>query len=317
MRMSLRVLCPAVLLWLAGSDAQAQDWRTYYTVTHPEEFEIDWGAFYQEAERRTGEVRGRLPHHLDLAYGEEAKQRLDLYLPRGEVEGAPVFLFLHGGGFREGDRAQYGFVAEPFAAHGIVTAVASYRLTEGGHHYPAQPEDARAAVAWLHANVARYGGDPESIWVGGHSAGAILAADLGVDRGWLEKRGIPPSVLRGIAPVSGPYDLRVHGRPGEVNAYAPTPAQQEQASPILNVGNPVPAAVVALGSVEERFMASSRELVRRLDERGSATQLLVLPGEDHKDTALSLANEKSPLFRAVLGMIDDGAATSRQSPPGQ
>jgi arylformamidase len=290
----------------AWEAATAQDSSTYYTVMHPEEFEIDWGAFYREAERRTAALRERLPHHLDLAYGDDPKQRLDLYLPEGEVGGAPVFLFLHGGGFREGDRAQYGFVAEPFAAHGIITAVASYRLTEAGHHYPAQPEDARAAVAWLYRHVAEYGGDREAIWVGGHSAGAILAADLGVDRAWMAERDIPESALRGIVPISGPYDLRERGRPGEVNAYAPTSELQAQASPILKVGRATPAVLVAVGSTEERFLETSEELVRTMEEHGTKATLLVLPGEDHKDTVLSLADPASRLFRSTLNMIAAG-----------
>jgi acetyl esterase/lipase len=265
---------------------------------HPEEFEIDWGAFYREAERRTAAVRERLPHHLDLAYGDDAKQRLDLYLPEGEVGGAPVFLFLHGGGFREGDRAQYGFVAEPFAAHGIITAVASYRLTEAGHHYPAQPEDARAAVAWLYRHVAEYGGDREAIWVGGHSAGAILAADLGVDRAWMAERGIPESALRGIAPISGSYDLRGAGRD-----YTPTADVEALASPMLHIEAPVPAAVVAVGSVEENYLASSREFVERLGRAGVSAELIVAGQEDHRDTVTSLGNARSRIFREILAMI--------------
>jgi acetyl esterase/lipase len=265
---------------------------------HPGEFEIDWGAFYREAERRTAAVRERLPHHLDLAYGDDPKQRLDLYLPEGEVGGAPVFLFLHGGGFREGDRAQYGFVAEPFAAHGIITAVASYRLTEDGHHYPAQPEDARAAVAWLYRHVAEYGGDREAIWIGGHSAGAILAADLGVDRAWMDERGIPPAALRGIAPISGSYDLR-----GADRDYTPTADAEALASPILHIEAPVPAAVVAVGSVEENYLASSREFVERLQRAGVSAELIVAGQQDHRDTVTSLGNARSRVFREILAMI--------------
>ena len=65
-----------------------------------------------------------------------------------------MLLFLHGGGFREGDRKQYGYVGEPFAKHGIITVVASYRLTPGFTH-PAQPDDTKAIVAWIHKNIAQ------------------------------------------------------------------------------------------------------------------------------------------------------------------
>jgi acetyl esterase/lipase len=293
--------------------AMAQDASKYYTVMHPDEFEIDWAAFYAQAEQKTAQTRAKLPHHLDLPYGDDPKQRLDLYLPEAKPAGAPVFLFLHGGGFREGDRAQYGFVAELFAQHDIITAVASYRLTAGGHHYPAQTQDVKNAIQWLHRHVADYGGAPNAIYVGGHSAGAILAADIGVDRSWMEDMGVPAAALRGIVPVSGPYDLRVSGRPGEANAYAPTPELQNEASPLLHINDAAPAALVALGSVEERFMQSSRQLVEKLDERGVNAELLVLEGEDHKDTVLSLADADSPLFQMTLAMIAGDSAIAASS----
>jgi arylformamidase len=283
-------------------EAVAQDMSQYYTVMHPDEFAIDWKAFYETMNARTADVRNRYPHHLDLAYGDDPKQRLDLYLPEGEVSGAPVFLFLHGGGFREGDRAQYGAVAEPFLTHGIISAVASYRLTGDGFHYPDQTHDTRSAIKWLYENIEAYGGDPASLYVGGHSAGAILSADVGVDRGWMLQAGIPASALKGIAPVSGPYDLRERGRAGERNAYAPTPELLERASPVLHVGNPAPAAVVAVGSLEG-YQVSSMELVEKLEAAGSNATYLPLDGQDHKDTALSLADPDSDLFEAVLRMI--------------
>lgn len=300
------ILTPICMLGLLQPDgAAAQDASTYYTVMHPEDFDIDWTSFYAQAEERTAEVREQLPHYLNLSYGEHPKQKLDLYIPKGTPSDAPVFLFLHGGGFREGDRAQYGFIAEPFAERGIITAVASYRLTGEGFHYPDQPEDARRAVEWLYRHVAEYGGDPTALYVGGHSAGAILAAEVGVNRAWLAKSGIPTDALRGIVPVSGPYDLRRAGRSGEANAYAPTPEKEIQASPLLNVQNPAPKALVALGSTEERLLASSEQLIKALRKDGVNANLLVLDGEDHKDTVLSLTNRQSPLFKMIMKMIED------------
>lgn len=294
----------ALLLWCvtALTPILAQDRSTYYTVNHPDEFEIDWGAFYREMDERTAAVRARFPHHLDLPFGDDPKQRLDLYLPQGDTAAAPVFLFLHGGGFREGDRAHYGAIAEPFLEAGIITAVASYRLTSGGFQYPAQSDDVKSAIGWLYRNAAAYGGDPDVLFVGGHSAGAILSADVGVDRAWMEGAGIPRSALRGIVPISGPYDLRDRGRPGESDAYAPTPELQARASPILDIGDPAPAALVAVGSLEG-YQASSRALVEGLDAAGSDARYLLLEGQDHKDTARSLADPDSALFHAVLEMI--------------
>lgn len=285
------------------SEANAQDMSKYYTVMHPEKFEIDWAGFYESMSEKTAQVRKELPNHLDLSYGSNPKQKLDIYLPMGtKSNAAPVFLFLHGGGFREGDRAQYGAVAAPFAKHGIITAVASYRLTVDGFHYPDQPNDVKAAVKWLYENISQYDGDPNSIYVGGHSAGAILSADIGGNRDWMESMGLPKVILKGIVPVSGPYDMRAEGRPGERDAYATTPELRAQASPILHVENPAPNAVVAVGSLE-KYQQSSQEFVAKLRANGANAQYVLLEGEDHKDTALEMVDENSTLFQAVLGMI--------------
>ena len=298
---------PVTALLIAATitgPAIGQDARTYDTVRFPERFEIDWAEFYADADRRTAALRRRLTVHTDIPYAEENRQRLDLYLPAEPASAAPVFLFLHGGGFREGDRAHYGFVAESFSKHGIVTAVASYRLADS-HHYPAQAEDARAAVEWIWRHAAEYGGDPESIYVGGHSAGGILAADLGTDRSWMAASGIPARALRGIAPISGVYDFRTDW-PGYVTAYAPTPELRTRASPLAVLQDPVPNAVVAAGSAEASIVPAARDLAAALSGHGVRTKTLILPGENHRDTVASLADDSDELFLAVLRMIEHG-----------
>ena len=301
--MSTRILLVlVVLLTFVSGAGQAQDMSEYYTVQHPEEFTIDWTGFYKSGNQRTAEIREAFPHHLDLAYGTDPKQRLDLYLPGAKPGNAPVFLFLHGGGFREGDKAHYGFIAEPFLNNGVITAIASYRLTGAGFHYPDQPDDVKLAIRWLYENIAGYGGNPQAMYVGGHSAGAILSADIGVNRAWLAEMGMPRTIIKGIVPVSGPYDMRERGRPGERYAYAPTAELQEQASPILQIKDPVPVFLVAVGS-EEKYQDSSSAFVAALKAGGVDAHYLLLDGEDHKDTVLSLANPNSELFKQILKMI--------------
>ena len=130
----LRSLSFFPLVMLLTGLVNAQDMSKYYTVMHPEEFTIDWTGFYKTNNEGTARLRKEYPHHLDLAFGSDPKQAIDLYLPKGEVFEAPVFLFLHGGGFREGDRAHYGAIAKPFVKNGVITAVASYRLTMDGRN---------------------------------------------------------------------------------------------------------------------------------------------------------------------------------------
>lgn len=289
----------AIALGAAAQGAMAQDWTQYYTVVHRGDFKIDWGTFYRTAEAKTMEVRKELRNELDVPYGKDPKQRLDVYFPVQKASNAPVLLFLHGGGFREGDRKQYGYVAEPFAKQGIITVVASYRLTPKFAH-PAQPDDVKAAVAWIYRNIAQRGGDPDAIYISGHSAGAILTADIGVDLSWMDRMKIPRSAVRGIVPISGPYDLAGWK---ELNEYVPTPEATASASALRHVNAPAPVAIVAYGSLESRFMDTSSELVKALQAKGTKASILVLDGKDHAGSVWDLSNANSPLTQAMLAMI--------------
>ncbi len=294
-----------VIIFFLVFPAVAQDKSTYYTVTHPDEFHMDWKGFYDNADQWTAVAREKLPHTLDLPYGKHPKQQLDIYLPEETPVKAPIFLFLHGGGFREGDRAHYGFVALPLAKDGVITVVASYRLTTQDFFYPSQPEDVEDAIAWIYENIEEYGGDPQRIYVGGHSAGAILSGHVAVRSDWLKKKGLPGDLIKGCAPISGPYDLRTGSyeeREGEARTYAPRD-KEEAASPVLNVQKAPPNCVVAVGSVEEQYIDSSSAFVEALEAKGGFARLLVLEGMDHDQTGLALYDGEGLLVQAILGVI--------------
>jgi arylformamidase len=268
-------------------------------VQHPERYTINWRAFYEKAAELTDAARRALPNSQDLAYGPDPKQRLDLYFPVQAPRQAPVFLFIHGGGFREGDRRQYGYVAAPLAARGVITAVMSYRLVP--HVYPSQVTDVELAVAWLVKNIGSHGGDPGRIYVGGHSAGAILSALLGVRADWQSARGLPPDIIKGIVPVSGPYDLR--GLAGFVADFIPADGPDRvMASPILRIAR-TPPAVVAYGEKEGPYAAGSAAFVDALVARGGRATLLAMQGMGHDQTALALADATNPLTEAVLSLL--------------
>ncbi len=299
--------CGVLLTSLPGV---AQDKTQYYTVQNAGTFEIDWIAFYDTLDDWTAKAKKKLPHKLDIAFGEHEKQKLDLYFPEEKPTKAPVFLFIHGGGFREGDRSHYGYVAGPFAKRGFVTAVTSYRLTPQGFYYPSQPEDIRAALSWLYRNIANYGGDPEQIYVGGHSAGGILAAEVCVRGGWLKEEGLPPDLIKGCAPVStsivvGDPEAALGGgvyaiRKAEGNAYVADPALRQEADPLQNIDTAPPVVFFSAGTGEAILHDSPQLFVIRLKEMGSQADFLILEDHDHADTALALGDEQSILFLEIM-----------------
>ena len=115
----------------------------------------------------------------DLAYGDDPKQKLDVYTPTKAVHGRPVVVYVHGGGLVRGDKDEENTnglinsnVPVYFAHHGMVGVNLNYRLVPS-IKYPAGGEDVANAMKWLHANIAHYGGNPDEIFVIGHSAGGF------------------------------------------------------------------------------------------------------------------------------------------------
>lgn len=295
----IRYIKALLALLVLPAALSAQDFTTYPTVKNPERFGAQWRPFYTRADELTAQTRAALPHHLDIAYGADPKQRLDIYLPAKAVANAPVLLFLHGGGFMEGDRAHYGFIAAPYAKRGIITVVSGYRLATLGVHYPAQSDDTKAAITWVYENIRKFGGDPGTLFLSGHSVGATLIADVSVARGWMKAAGLPPDSIKGIAAISGDYDLS----PGENTAYAPSAELEALASPLRHIADPAAVALVAYGTKEAKMRVSSEALAEQLRAKGIQTRLLPLQGEDHKDTALNFGTEGSTLANAVLELI--------------
>ena len=136
----------------------------------------------------------------DIAFGADEKQRLDVYRPQsGGTTPLPVLVFVHGGAFVGGDKAQSANVGYAFARRGVVVIVTNYRLAPA-HPFPAGAEDVAAAVAWTRANAAQYGGDPARIVLMGHSAGASHTAAFALTRRFQPRGG---SGLAGLILVSG------------------------------------------------------------------------------------------------------------------
>lgn len=146
----------------------------------------------------------------DIPYSESGHQRhvLDIYTPeKDSPENLPVIFWIHGGGWVVGDKNDVALKPKALTDRGFVFVSTGYRLL---------PEvsmeeligDVAKSLGWVHRNIAKYGGDPSRIIVGGHSAGAQLAALICIDDRYLKKEGVSFDVLLGCVPVDGDtYDI--------------------------------------------------------------------------------------------------------------
>ena len=146
--------------------------------------------------------------HPDLPYLRDGldKHALDVFSPRVGL-GLPVFIFVHGGAWTAGDRRNYTVLARKLAAEGIVVVVPSYRLAPATDA-AGMAADIGSAAAWTFANIRTYGGDARHIVIGGHSAGAHLAALVAFDSHYRSDAGASAVHFAGVALLSGAYDLR-------------------------------------------------------------------------------------------------------------
>jgi len=170
---------------------------------------------------------------LDIPYGPNPHQCLDLFVP-DDPEGAPLVLFIHGGAWTGGNKSMYGFLGNFFARQGYVTVIANYRLTDnspGRVTHPGHITDVARAFAWTYFNIADYGGDPEKIFISGHSAGGHLVSLLAVDPRYLKAQGLTPDYIAGVLSVSGVYDVR-----GVASVFGDA-ASRRDASPLFHVGD--------------------------------------------------------------------------------
>ena len=239
-----------------------------------------------------------VPPLTDLAYGPHPRQRLDVFRPAG-VQGAPVLVFFHGGGFIRGDKGMRANVGAWGAAQGFVTVLANYRLAPD-HRWPSGPEDVAAVWRFVREQATGWGGDPSKIVLAGESAGAahVAAATLMTrfqPAGWQ---------IAGAALLSGPYNAGLEAAAPEAlgiaqpdirnNAYfGDDPALWAKASTVDQVdAAPFPLLIAAAERDLLQMQVQAGELFARLVTRhGYSPELHWWRGHDHFTPGTSLGSE--------------------------
>ena len=206
--------------------------------------------------------------HRDIAYGSGPRARLDLYIPEGLAAPAPVLLFFHGGSWQNGSKTLYRFFGQAFASVGIIVAVADYRLYPQAK-YPIFVEDGAAAFRFVHAEIARHGGDPARLFLSGHSAGAFIAAMLACNPAF----DIESPWIRGVIGIAGAYDFLPLYDPVLIDIFGGDRVMATQ--PIKYARNPSPPMLLVHGTKDRTAGAgNSRRMAKRLKEAGNEVELI-------------------------------------------
>lgn len=245
----------------------------------------------------------------DVRYGENARQRLDVYRPRALRQPAPVVVFLYGGRWQEGSRDLYRLLGDAMTRQGWVVVVPDYRLFPEVT-FPGWVEDGARAVRWAHDHAARLGGDPERIFVVGHSAGAHTATLLALDEHYLREAGVPRGAVRGVVSLAGPVDTR--WTDPDVQALMGPPESWPATYPATHIDGTEPPLLLLHGGGDDTVSPrNSVTLAERIRARGGCAASRMYPGVGHVEIVVALSApwlRRAPVLRDVTAFVQDPRA---------
>lgn len=280
---------------------------------------VDADVSYSSLERNSMDLY--IPHQLDftsIAMNETEFSTADTSVVRKKY---PVILFVHGGSFVAGDRKEYPYagIGEAFQRQGIICAVMSYRLMRDSV-WPAQPRDVARAFAWLRHHATEYGGDPERIFIVGHSAGGHLAALVSTDSTYMNETG---SSLRDIAGTVAIGAMMSDG--GSVAAMTESDEHQLfrtdwffkifgskknfiNSLPVHHVNGSMPRMLMLLADSELYDPPKERTILDFISRSGqyhASVQYHVLPGRTHMGTVEHMTDPSDTAVQMIISFISE------------
>jgi acetyl esterase/lipase len=243
----------------------------------------------------------------DIVFDREHKLALDVYRPL-HAEHAPVIVFFYGGSWVNGKRQWYRFTGAALAARGVVVVIPDYRK------YPDVKmdgfmQDAAGAVAWTHAHAAEFGGDPDDVFVMGHSAGGQIAALLATDPSWLAADGMALRDLAGFIGLAGVYDFMPidTDETDMLGMFGTTPEEQARSQPVLFVRGKEPPMLLLHGTSDDEVdPLNSKSLARSEQANGGEVTLKLYPDVGHSAVLFSMSRplrDHAPTLDDVLAFV--------------
>lgn len=253
--------------------------------------------------------------HRDLAYSEPRNklQMLDVYAPAAG-RNHPVVIYIHGGGWHSGDKAEVHNKPKALTERGFVVASVNYRLwtPPWSKDFPGtvtlkhEAQDVAKAIRWVHDRARDYGGDPAALIVMGHSAGAHLAALVCTDERYLKAEGLSPANIKGCVPIDGDsYDLPMHMKDNAGKKVEATDRErfgaedlQKELSPAMHVAKDKSIPPFLILHVVDLALPETRAQAERMAQALRAADVPVkthgAAGKDHRtlNSDLGLPDDK-------------------------
>lgn len=238
---------------------------------------------------------------LGIAYGPTLMEHLDLYRPSPSPKKAPIFVFVHGGYWKSLTSRVFSMVAPGPVAAGACVVNVTYDLcptVEIGEIV----RQVRAAVAWTYRNAESFGGDPDRIVVGGHSAGGHLTATT-LLTDW-SRYGLPDDTVKAGFAISGLFDLTPLAGSFLQPSLRLTPTTIQNDSPLLNVRKLAAPLALTWGDADpEAFAGQSRRFEEAWQARGNRSSSFVLPNANHFEVLEGFKTRDGIMTRTVMDLF--------------
>lgn len=257
----------------------------------------------------TPSLSGTWQKETDIAYGALPRQKLDIYTPTTPGP-HPVLVFIHGGSWSYGSKDDYPWLGRRFASEGYVTAVINYRLApEFG--YEDFMTDVAKAVAFVFENAASWDGDPERIFLAGHSAGAYNAVQVALAPEFLEAEGSSPAIIDGVVGLAGPYSFLPLDSEATRDAFAR--AKDLEATQPVNRVSPGAPPMLFLHGVDDDIVSprNATEMARLLQEEGVFAESKLYEGMDHIEIVVAIGLvSRAPVVADMTDFLDNIGSSS-------
>lgn len=238
-----------------------------------------------------------------VAYGPTEIEKLDIY--KAKRSNAPVMIFIHGGAWRGGCAKDSAYMAEMYLAAGAHFVIPDFVWVQNaGGSLMTMADQVRRAVAWVYKNAAGLGGDPNRLYLSGHSSGGHLGGVVTITD-WRKDFGLPADIIKAALLISGMYDLkpvRLSKRSQYVNF---DDATEEALSTQRHIDKIPMPLIIAHGTLESpEFQRQSRDFAAAVRAAGKPVEFFVGEGFNHFEMQETMGNPFGLGGRAALAMME-------------
>ncbi|MFL5763187.1 MAG: alpha/beta hydrolase [Bacteroidia bacterium] len=258
--------------------------------------------------------------HPDILYSKENDLKLDVYSPRNQQQPGNVIVFFHGGNWATGSKKLYRFLGRGMARKGIVAVIADYRLSPAAN-YKGMAMDAASAVKWVKDSIHRYGGDPNKIFVAGHSAGGQVAALISTDCSYFDSVDIC-NPIKGCVLID-PFGLDMYSylkRNGKYkydlyrSVFTKDSAEWKAGSPQYHLRQGMPPMIVFRGGqTYPNIKFETKHFHEDLIKYQPDAKMIIVPGKRHAGMIFSFANPRKVAYRQIKDFMKTSLEREPQS----